>query len=394
MNFQTYYERRNTRSVKWDMLRTVFQTDDVLPMWVADMDFQAPAEVQEALLDRVKHGIYGYTVIDQQVKTAIVNWLTKRHQWSIQSGWLLFSPGVVPSLYTAIRAFTDVNDKIMIQTPVYTPFYEMINNQQRQLVTNPLKFTNKRYEIDFAHFEQQLKNGVKVFILCSPHNPVGRVWRKDELTEIARLCIKYNVLILSDEIHSDLIYPGYRHIPIASLSEEIAEHTITFMSPTKTFNLAGLQASYMIISNKHLRYQMKKQLKNQGFTTLNTMGITALESAYIHGEKWLHELIDVLTDHKNYVSKMFTQHQTGLEVIEPEGTYLLWIDCQSLNMDAKTLHRFMIDEAKVGLSPGIDYGEEGKQFMRMNIACPKETLQLGIDRIIKATHRKKIIPKD
>lgn len=388
MNFDTYYERRNTRSVKWDLLQTVFQSEEVVPMWVADMDFQAPIEVQEALMERVKHGIYGYTVIDQKVKDSIINWVNKRHQWSIHPSWLLFSSGVIPSLYAAIRALTKLNDKIMIQTPVYTPFYEMITKQRRQIVTNPLKLTNNRYEIDFAHFEEQLKTGVKAFILCSPHNPVGRVWREDELRELARLCIKYNVLIFSDEIHCDLIYPGYRHIPIASLSEEIADNTITLMSPTKTFNLAGLQASYLIISNKNLRLQMKNELKNQGFTTLNTMGITALEAAYNYGEPWLNELIDVLTEHKQYVTTMFIDHQTGLEVIEAEGTYLLWINCQALNLDAKSLRRFMIDEAKVGLSPGIEYGQEGEHFMRMNIACPKSTLQLGIERIIKAIHQK------
>lgn len=385
--FEKVHDRRNTRSVKWDMLKPIFQTEDVLPMWVADMDFQAPQAVNDALKDRAEHGIYGYTIIDDDVKDSIINWVTKRHDWEIDSDWLSFSPGVVTSLHMAIQAFTEPNDKILIQSPVYTPFYSVIETHNREVVKNPLQQKDNYYHIDFDDFENKLKQGVKAFVLCSPHNPVGRVWNKEELQEMARLCLKYDVLILSDEIHGDLIYPNEKHIPIASLSDEIADQTITCMSPSKTFNLAGLQASYIITTDKEKRDALDKQLGSQGHHMLNTMGNTAMEAAYLHGEEWLDELRTVLKEHQEYVTEMFAENTDVLEVIRSEGTYLLWIDCSAMQMDSKQLKKFMIENAKVGLNTGTDYGEEGKTFMRMNIACPRETLEEGVKRIIDAVNK-------
>lgn len=385
--FEKVHDRKNTRSVKWDMLKPVFQTEDVLPMWVADMDFQAPQAVNDALKDRAEHGIYGYTIIDDDVKDSIINWVTKRHDWEIDSDWLSFSPGVVTSLHMAIQAFTELNDKVLIQTPVYTPFYSVIETHNREVVKNPLQQKDNYYHIDFDDFENKLKQGVKAFVLCSPHNPVGRVWTKEELQEMARLCLKYDVLILSDEIHGDLIYPNVKHIPIASLSDDIADQTITCMSPSKTFNLAGLQASYIITTDKEKRDALDKQLGSQGHHMLNTMGNTAMEAAYLHGEEWLDELRTVLKEHQEYVTKMFAENTDVLEVIRSEGTYLLWIDCSAMQMDSKQLKKFMIENAKVGLNTGTDYGEEGKTFMRMNIACPRETLEAGVKRIIDAVNK-------
>jgi cysteine-S-conjugate beta-lyase len=382
--FDIQHNRKNTRSVKWDMLQSIFQTDDVLPMWVADMDFKAPEQVNQALIERAKHGIYGYTIIDDEVRTSITNWLSHRHKWDIQKNWLLFSPGVVTSLHMAVQAFTKPGDKIMIQTPVYTPFYKVIKNHGRQIVTNPLQYENNYYKIDFADFEKKLTEGVNAFILCSPHNPVGRVWKKEELTEIARLCKKYDVIIISDEIHGDLTFPNEVHIPIASLSDEVADRTITCMSPSKTFNLAGLQASYIVVANNKLRKQLNNQLLKQGIQELNTMGNVAIEAAYNHGEAWLEELRQVLKGHKDYVQESFNKHIPEITVTNSEGTYLLWFNCSSLNMDTEKLKKFMIQEAKVGLNPGVDYGEEATTFMRMNIACPKATLEEGVRRIITA----------
>ncbi len=385
--FEKVHDRKNTRSVKWDMLKPVFQTEDVLPMWVADMDFQAPQAVNDALKDRADHGIYGYTIIDDDVKDSIINWVTKRHDWEINSDWLSFSPGVVTTLHMAIQAFTEPNDKVLIQTPVYTPFYSVIETHNREVVKNPLLKKDSYYHIDFDDFENKLKQGVKAFVLCSPHNPVGRVWTKEELQEMARLCLKYDVLILSDEIHGDLTYPNENHIPIASLSDDIADQTITCMSPSKTFNLAGLQVSYVITTDKEKRDALNKQLSSQGHHMLNTMGNTAMEAAYLHGEEWLDELRTVLKEHQEYVTKMFRENTDVLEVIRSEGTYLLWIDCSAMQMDSKQLKKFMIENAKVGLNTGTDYGEEGKTFMRMNIACPRETLEEGVKRIITAVNK-------
>ena len=386
--FNTWHDRKNTRSIKWDMLQDVFNTDDVLPMWIADMDFKAPQAVNEALIQRAQHGIYGYTAIDDDVKDSIVHWLQNRHNWSIDHKWLSFSPGVVTSLHIAIQAFTEPHDKVLIQTPVYTPFYNVIEQHDRQIIKNKLILEDNYYTIDFEDFEEKLKQGVKAFILCSPHNPVGRVWTLEELQEIARLCLKYNVLILSDDIHGDLIFQGHRHIPIASLSEEISRQTITFMSPSKTFNLAGLQASYVITENDRLRRMLDNHLQKQGVNSLNTMGNTALEAAYMHGEPWLEKLLVTLEEHQDYVTKMFSEQTNELTVIQAEGTYLLWIDCSRLQMDAKALQKFMIEQAKVGLNPGAAYGKEGDQFMRMNIACPREILEKGVQQIITAVNER------
>ncbi|HLR67862.1 MalY/PatB family protein [Virgibacillus alimentarius] len=386
--FDTIQARKNTRSVKWDGLKSVFQTKDVLPMWVADMDFKSPQAVNEALMKRVEHGIYGYTMIDHDVKNSIVNWIKRRHHWQIQRDWLTFSPSVITSLHIAIQALTEPNDKVLIQTPVYTPFFNVLKQHNREMVKNPLVLQNNYYKIDFEDFEDKLKQGVKAFILCSPHNPVGRVWTRDELEEIARLCLKYDVIILTDEIHGDLVYPNHHHIPFASLSNEIAEQTITFMSPSKTFNLAGLQASYMIVKNQTKHKKLTEHLKKQGLNTLNTMGNTALEAAYNHGESWLDELISVLHDHRNYVTEMLESRTKELKVINSEGTYLIWINCSGLKMDSPSLRKFMIEKAKVGLNPGMNYGKEGSQFMRMNIACPRAILEEGVNRIITAVNER------
>ncbi|WP_085991488.1 MalY/PatB family protein [Oceanobacillus senegalensis] len=386
--FEEVHDRLNTRSVKWDMRKVIFQTEDVLPMWVADMDFKAPKEVNEALIKRAEHGIYGYTVVDNEVKDTIVNWMKSRHDWKINRDWLSFSKGVVTSLHMAIQAFTEPKDKVLIQTPVYSPFYKVIDAHDRELVKNPLIKKDNYYTIDFEDFEKKLKSGVKAFILCSPHNPVGRVWKNDELKEMARLCLKYDVIILSDEIHADLVFPSEKHIPIASLSEDIAEQTVTCMAPSKTFNLAGLEASYVITSNKEKQKKLIAEFNKQGHGNgLNTMANTALESAYKYGAPWLDELIAVLEDNKNYVTEKIESH-TDLKVIRSEGTYLVWIDCSSLGLGAKELKQFMVQEAKIGLNAGIDYGEEGEQFMRMNIACPKATVEEGVNRIIHAVKNK------
>lgn len=381
--FNQVVDRHMTKSFKWDAVNEIFKMDDVLPMWVADMDFKAPEVVNEAIKERANHGIYGYTIIDQTVIDSVKNWVYNRYQWSIKSSWLSFSPGVITSLRTAIEVFTKQNDKILIQTPVYPPFFQIIEGLGREIIKNPLELNGDYYKINLLDFEEKLKSGVKAFILCSPHNPVGRVWTKEELNEMARLCLKYDVLILSDEIHADLVYGRKIHTPIATLSDTIAEQTITFMSPTKTFNIAGLQVSYVITPNKQYKLLLQQALEQKGHSMLNTIGVIALEAAYNYGNDWLDELIDVLSDHKDYVKNRL-ESETSLKVIRSEGTYLLWIDCSSLQMNSNELQTFMVKKAKVGLNPGIAYGEEGANFMRINIACPRQTLEEGVERIIKA----------
>lgn len=384
--FSTKIERRGTNSIKWDQTKEVFQTDEaILPMWIADMDFPAPKEVNEAIIERARHGVYGYTFIDDQIRQNVVSWLKNRHGWSVQQESLSFSPSVITSLSIAINSFTKEGDKILIQTPVYTPFFSIIKDANREIVTNSLIYDGSRYEIDFDDLEEKMKGGVKAFVFCSPHNPVGRVWTKDELKKIADLALKYDVLILSDEIHADLVFEPNKHIPIASLSEEISDQTITFMSPTKTFNLASLQISYIVSTNTKKRVQLEKQLALQGFRMLNVMGIVGLDAAYRHGQAWLDRLLKIIEANKHYAIKRLTEETEGkVSVLDAEGTYLLWLDFKQLNMSDKELQRFLIEKAKIGLNAGSSYGVDGEQFMRMNIACPKETVAAGVDRIVHA----------
>lgn len=384
--FKKVHNRKNTRSIKWDLTEEIFKVEDLLPMWIADLDFKAPKEVNEAIMARAKHGIYGYTGIDSTLKEVVLNWLKRRHSWQVSQESLVFCPSVVSSLHIAIKTYTRAGDKVLIQTPVYTPFYKVIEEHDRSLLTNELIYNSKlnKYEIDFPAFEEKLKKGVKAFILCSPHNPVGRVWTKEELTKMAHLCQQYGVLIIADEIHADIVYKGYKHIPIASLSKEIAGNVVTFLSPSKTFNLAGLHASYAVISNKNLRKEFSKALQNLGLNGINTIGIYALEAAYKHGENWLEGLLSLLEENKQYLIEQFKLHAPQLKVIDAEGTYLLWIDCSQLGMDDQRLEEFFLQEAKVALNKGISYGPEGSQFMRINIGCPKPLLEKGLKQILEA----------
>lgn len=381
--FEKFHRRTGTRSVKWDLSKTLFGSDEVLPMWVADMDFTIPQPITDALVERAKHGIFGYTAIDEQINESVSNWLARRHQWKIQHEWLSFSPGVISSLHMAIQALTKPDDSVLIQTPVYPPFYDIVKKHDRNLVTNALNLVDNHYEIDFEDFEQKLQQGVKAFILCNPHNPVGRVWTKAELRKMAELCLTYDVLIFSDEIHADLIYSDYSHTPIASLTEEINKQTLTFMSPTKTFNIAGLHTSYVITADKEKRDKVNNCFEKQGIKMLNTMGVVALEAAYNDGEGWLEELRSVLEEHKHILIDRLSETDL-IEVIPPEGTYLVWLDCRKMGLDNKELKHFMQNKAKVGLNDGLSFGNEGEGFMRINIACPRQTLEEGINRIITA----------
>src|SRR5699024_2759549 len=290
--FNDIIDRRNTRAAKWDLVKSLYGSEEVLPMWVADMDFKVPEAVSTALVERAHHGIFGYTLTDTKFSDSVVNWLSKRHDWKVPKSNILYSPGVITTLYMAIQTFTKRKDKVLIQTPVYPPFYDIVKKHDRTLVKNKLILEDGKYQIDFEDFEKKLKDGVKAFILCNPHNPVGRVWKKDELEKIVALCKKYEVLILSDEIHADIILPPHKHHPIATIDHEMADNIINCLSRTKTFNLAGLQVSYAIVSNKEKRESLEKTFHKQGIHNINTMGITALEAAYNDGTEWLDGLIE------------------------------------------------------------------------------------------------------
>ncbi|MFE8702399.1 MalY/PatB family protein [Cytobacillus sp. FJAT-54145] len=383
-DFYTGIDRTQTASVKWGLTKDIFGSDDLLPMWVADMDFQPPVEVKQAMEERLNHGIYGYTFAPPSVGKSIQAWLENLHTWTVNLSWILYSPGVVPSISTAIQAYTNPGDKIILQSPIYTPFFEMIEKNDRIVLNNQLINKENRFEIDFISFEQQLKDGAKLFLLCNPHNPGGRVWTEDELRKLGNLCLKYNCLILSDEIHSDLVYRSYKHVPLCSIDEKFKDIVITCIAPSKTFNLAGLQASAVIIPSDELRDQFKAQQGKQGFFTLNTFGIIGMEAAYRFGHQWLDELLSYLDENVNIATTYITENIPALSVMKPEGTYLLWIDCRSLSLTDDKIKESLIQKGKLALEPGNKYGPGGEGYVRMNIACSRENLMDGLLRLRRA----------
>lgn len=380
--FHKVINRSNTASVKWEMTKLVYGKEDLLPMWVADMDFTPPQKVTEAIKNRVEHGIFGYTYTPATTGEAIKDWLKRRHNWEIETSWIQYSPGVVPSISTVILALTEPGDKIMLQSPVYTPFFTMVEKNDRIVVNAPLTLEEHRFEIDFEVFEQSLQQGVKLFLLCNPHNPGGRVWTKDELLRIGELCLKYNCLILSDEIHSDLIFKPAKHVPIASLGKELEQNVITCVAPSKTFNLAGLQASAIITANERIRVAISRVQQQQGAFSLNVFGTVAMEAAYVYGEDWLESLLTYVKENVAIAKRYIEEKLPKLSVMEPEGTYLLWIDCRELGLTDKEIQDRLLTIGKLALEPGNKYGPGGEGFVRMNLACPQEILLEGLKRLL------------
>ncbi|AOM84209.1 MalY/PatB family protein [Salisediminibacterium beveridgei] len=386
MDFNQKIERKETYSVKWDRTEAVFNTkEQILPMWVADMDFRPPEGVLNALKERLDHGIFGYTYVADDVTDTVRNWLMHRHGWDVERGWISYSTGVVPSLGKTVLAFTDPGDKVLIQSPVYPPFFSMVKENGREVENCQLEETSEGYCIDFTAFEEAAaKPDVKLFFLCSPHNPVGRVWTKDELTQLADICLAHKVIIVADEIHSDLILEGYSHIPMASLSEDISHQTVTLSAPSKTFNLAGMQASFVIAANPDHRKKLGAVDKQQGHFTLNTMGILAMKAAYDHGEDWLNELNDYIKANADFVADELERLELPIHLARLEATYLLWLDCRELGLTDKELEKLFINAGKIGFNWGHTFGAGGEGFVRMNVACPRETVEKGIQRIQQA----------
>ncbi|TDL78595.1 MalY/PatB family protein [Peribacillus frigoritolerans] len=383
--FDQKTDRYNTQSVKWDYTEEIFGIKDVLPMWVADMDFKAPKQVVAALAERASHGIFGYTSTGFGAKKAVQNWMEKRHSWNITQESIVFSSGVVTALSMAIQSLTDPGDSVLIQSPVYHPFFDMTEKNNRTIINNQLKLVQGKYEIDFADLEEKLSDpAVKLMLLCNPHNPGGRVWSSDELKKLGELCAAHHVIVVSDEIHSDLMLFGHKHVPFASISKELADISITCMAPSKTFNLAGLQSSAIIIPNKDLRTRYEDYQKRQGFFTLNTFGITGMEAAYTYGAPWLEELTAYLEGNVNTVTSFIAEKLPELKVIQPDSTYLVWIDCRSLSKTDAELKALLLEKGRLALEEGTKYGPGGEGFVRMNIGCPRSVVLEGLTRLEKA----------
>ena len=379
-NFDEVPNRRNTCSEKWDGLRETFGTDDVLPMWVADMDFKSPHEVVEALAERSKHGIFGYPLRSESYYEAIMEWVRVRHGWEIKREWIVDVPSVMPGLAAALLAFTSPGDGVVLQPPVYPPFFEVTESLDRRVIHNFLKFDGS-WHMDLEGLKGLLSSA-KAFLLCSPHNPVGRVWSEEELSALSSMCAKAGVPVLSDEIHCDFVYRGYKHIPIASINHEAAMNTVTFMSASKTFNIAGFKNAYAIVPNPAMREKLSKVLQGLHFGSGDLFGILGLEIAYRHGRDWLDELLLYLEENRDLAVSAL--RATGVGVVSPQGTYLLWLDFGKLGMSQEELMKFLINRAKLGLNDGLAFGPNGAGFARMNIGCPRRTLEEGLHRLTKA----------
>ncbi|MFJ9500700.1 MalY/PatB family protein [Brevibacillus centrosporus] len=383
-DFDKVINRLNTASVKWDEVDRIFGDKDLLPLWVADMDFQVPAPVTDALRARVEHGIFGYTERPESYYEAVIGWMERRHQWSVQKEWICHCPGVVPALSYLVQVFTQPGDKVIIQPPVYHPFTSVVADNGREVVHNPLKFEQGRYFMDFEDLRQKMDPSVKLLILCNPHNPGGRVWTKEELTELGNICLENNVMVISDEIHGDLILKGHKHIPFAAISEEFAQNSIICTAPSKTFNMAGMQTSNIIIPNQEYREAFQKMMSTLVLRMTNTFGVVATEAAYRHGDEWLDQLLVYLQGNLDFLTEYIETHIKGIKVIQPEGTYLVWLDCRELGMDTKGLQEFMGKQAKVAVNQGHVFGPGGEQFIRLNMACPRSLIEEGLERIAKA----------
>ena len=384
-NFDEIIDRKNTSCLKYDFAAERGYPADILPFWVADMDFRAPASVITALKERADHGVFGYTQVKDDYFTVLQNWFQTRHNWTIERRDLIVTPGVVFAVAAAIRTFTNPNDSVLIQPPVYYPFANMIRQNGRTVIDNPLRLVDGHYTIDFEDFEQKIvAHKIKLFILCSPHNPVGRVWTRAELEQIAAICLRHNIIVVADEIHEEFVRPGFRHIPFASLSEETAAITLTCTSPSKTFNLAGLQISNIFIRNEELRRRFKEELSRTGYDEPNTLGLAGAKAAYEHGAAWHTQLLAYLEENHVRAKEFIAAHLPKVKLIEPEGTYLLWLDFSAYGLTDEALNEKIIRDAHLWLDDGPIFGVGGSGFQRINIACPWATLEQGLKNLAVA----------
>lgn len=377
-NFDTIVNRRGTNSVKWDAVRD----EEVIPMWVADMDFPTAPCITEALERRVRHGIYGYTRVPDEYYAATVDWFRTRHNCTIERDWILYTSGVVPALSAVIKALTQPGDKVLLQTPVYNCFFSSIRNNGCEVATSPLLYEEGTYHMDFDDLSRQVADpAVKVFLLCNPHNPAGRVWTEAELRRVGEICFAHGVTVISDEIHCELVFAPHRHICFASLGPEFAERSVTCCSPSKAFNIAGLQIANIFVKDEALRRAVDRALNINEVCDVNPFGVLALIAAYREGAPWLDALNAYLWDNYLALCDFFREHLPSLPVTRLEGTYLVWVDCRSLGLSSDELKRRLLTRGKVWINPGSMYGADGEGFIRINIACPRAQMLEGLRRM-------------
>lgn len=383
-DFDQIIDRRNTNSVKIDALKEVFGADDLIPLWVADMEFLSPPEITDALKKRVEHGIFGYYTPDDAYFKSIINWLKNRHSWTVDNEDVIFVPGVVKGFAFAIDAFTNVGDKIIIQPPVYPPFKSISEGLNRNIVNNPLIYENGQYSMDFDNLRKVAKTGCKMLILCNPQNPSGRIWSKEELRELAEICFDNKILVVSDEIHSDLVLPGNKHIPFATASKKAAQNNITLMAPSKTFNIAGIVSSFAVVENEEIRKKYFDYLNARQLGEGTIFGYLAAQYAYEYGEEWLNQALEYIQENIDFVDDYLQKNIPQIKVVKPDASFLIWLDCSELNLSQPDLEKLFIQKAKLALNSGTMFGKEGKGFMRLNVGCPRITLEKALDNLKKA----------
>lgn len=386
-DFDTPIKRRGTDCIKYDHAELRGKSTDLLPLWVADMDFALPPEILDSLQERVAHGVFGYSEPGEDYFQAVHSWLLERYGWDVRRNWVVFTPGVVFAIGTAIRAFSNPGDSVLIQPPVYYPFKSMIEANGRVTVKAPLAYdeATHTYSIDFPAFERVvIETRPKLFLLCNPHNPGGRVWSVDELRRLGEICLRNDVVVVSDEIHQDFARPGYEHVVFSKIDERFALRSITCTSPSKSFNIAGLQVSNVFIPNPDLRKRYLNAHRATGYGELNSLGIVACRACYQQGGPWLAALKEYLEGNLEFMRDYLTENAPQLAIVEPESTYLVWVDCKALGLDDEGLRRLVEDEARLWLDMGTMFGEEGSGFIRFNIACPRVTLRQALEQLSKA----------
>ena len=387
-NFDKIINRKGTNCLKYDYAVERGKPADVLPLWVADMDFTVSEEITKSLHAAVDHGIYGYTQPKDAYYNAITNWMEKNHNWKTKREWIMKTPGVVFALGAAVKAFTKPGDAVLIQNPVYYPFTNIIRDNDRRVIDNTLVYEKRvtegksQYSIDYEDFERKIvQEHIKLFILCNPHNPVGRVWTREELQQLGEICLRHHVIVVSDEIHNDFVYPGFEHTVFANVDPRFTEFTVTCTAPSKTFNLAGLQISNIFISNETLREAFQKEIDKTGYDEPNALGAVACEAAYRGGQEWLDQLRAYLLENLNFLRAYLQEKLPQIHLVVPEGTYLVWLDCSELGISGKELDQFIVEKAGLWLDGGAMFGPSGADFQRVNIACPRATLELALDKL-------------
>lgn len=382
LNFDEVIERRGTDCLKYDFAVRRGMPEDVLPLWVADMDFKTSSYVEEAIIERTKHGIFGYSEVQGEYFAAVAGWMKRHHNWDVDEKWLIKTPGVVFALAMAVKAYTDIGESVLIQQPVYYPFSEVIEDNGRVVVSNDLFIgDDNRYHIDFVDFEKKIaENHIRLFLLCNPHNPSGRVFTEEELTRLGDICLKYGVIVVSDEIHNDFVFKG-NHKVFASVKKEYEDISVICTSPSKTFNLASMLISNIFIPNRQLKARFRKQVDAAGISQLNVLGLTATQAAYTKGEEWYQAMHAYVKENIAYVKQYVAEHLPGVTVIDGEGTYLVWLDFRATGIDADELDRRIIYDAKLWLDSGKIFGHTGRGFQRINVAAPRKVITECFDRI-------------